>query len=286
MNFRQVRKKIKTISNVAKITKAMQMIAAVKMKRAIAQALEGKLYRKTLDDILREVLSQVDGSLTVDIPLLRTNTASKTLYILITSSKGLCGGFNVNVLKHLSANTDFKNAHFITIEKKGGAFLRRVGASIIADFSVVDAGVDIISAVFKVAEQGYLEGIYGDVKIVYNDFVSSFKYVPVITSLLPVLSVDSLRLEETAKETSLAHYLIEPSPNEILPTLIKDVLHEKIRSAILDSAAAEQSARMMAMKQATDAASDLIVGLTLLSNKLRQQSITYELLDIISAQTV
>ncbi len=285
MNFRQVRRKIKTISNVKKITKAMQMVAAVKMRKAQVAALEGKLYRKTLDAMLREVLSRVDASLATEIPLLTTNTSSKSLYVLITSNKGLCGGFNVNVLKFAVKSIDFKNADFILIGKKGGEFLRRVGANIIADFSTNDITTDSISSVFKLIENNYLEGVYGTVNVVYNDFVSSFKYEPTISQLLPVLSTDALQLEERDMSSNLSDYLIEPDPVVILPTLIKDVLQEKIRSALLDSNAAEQSARMMAMKQATDSASDLIVGLTLLSNKLRQQSITYELLDIISAQT-
>lgn len=283
MNFRQVRKKIKTISNVKKITKAMQMVAAVKMRRSILEAQEGKLYRRTLDSMLKEVLSRVDKSLIADIPLLTKNSSNKTLYILITSSKGLCGGFNVNILKHLIKNIDLKNSDFITVGKKGSSFLGRSGTSIMADFSSNDE-VDKISAIFKIASGAYLEGVYGSVALVFNDFISSLKYEPTISTLLPIMSVDSLSLEGPSKDINLTDYLVEPSPTEILPTLINDVLHEKIRSAILDSNASEHSARMMAMKQATDSATELITGLTLLSNKLRQQSITYELLDIISAQ--
>ena len=284
MNFRQVRRKIKTISNVKKITKAMQMVAAVKMRRAQLAALEGKLYRQTLDAMMREVLSRVDISLITEIPLLSTNSSTKTLCMLVSSNKGLCGGFNMNVIKFLLNNVDFKNCDFVTIGRKGSEFVRRMGGNIINDFSDPDEDTDVVSAVFKVLEDTYLEGVYGTVQIVYNDFISSLKYTPTKAQLLPIRSDEELHIEKKQSEEVFTDYLIDPEPATILPTLIRDVLHEKIRSALLDSDAAEQSARMMAMKQATDSASDLIVGLTSLSNKLRQQSITYELLDIISAQ--
>lgn len=284
MNFRQVKKKIKTVNNVKKITKAMQMVAAVKMRKAQNQAMEGKMYRITLDSMLSEVLSRTDNSLVSEIPLMVTNSSSKTLYVLVTSNKGLCGGFNVNILKHLAKNADFKDCDFLTIGKKGAEFVRRTGNSVIADFSYTEADTDIVSSVLKLCEQYYLEGMYGSVRIVYNNFVSSFKYEPTIAQLLPVQRGE--KLEETTLSTNelMSDYLIEPSPAEILPGLVRDVLLEKIRGALLDSSAAEHSARMLAMKQATDSANDVIINLTLLSNKLRQQSITYELLDIISAQ--
>lgn len=286
MNFRQVRKKIKTVNNVKKITKAMQMVAAVKMRKAQNQALEGKLYRTTLDSMLGEVLSRTDISLRSEIPLMVTNQSKKTLYILVTSNKGLCGGFNVNILKHLSKNIDLSTSEFVIVGKKGGDFARRMGLKVIADFSVGQEETDMVSAIFTVCEQNYLEGVYGCVMLVYNNFVSSFKYEPTISQLLPVAVSDNSINEVQEANLDLTDYVIEPDPATILPGLVKDVLKEKIRSSLLDSSASEHSARMMAMKQATDSATDVIASLTLLSNKLRQQSITYELLDIIGAQNV
>src|SRR3990167_7418388 len=135
MNFRQVRKKMKTISNVKKITKAMQMVAAVKMRRSIAEALDGKLYRITLDRMLRQVLSKTGSDISMSIPLMKENSSTQNLCFVVTSNKGLCGNFNVSVLKYLVMQTDFKKTDFIIFGKKGADLVRRLGGTIIADFS-------------------------------------------------------------------------------------------------------------------------------------------------------
>lgn len=277
MNYRKVKKKIKTVQNVQKITRAMQMVAAVKMKRAQDAATQGREYREILHSALTQVLSSVGKEYAADIELLRRPMGTRPLYIVVSSNKGLCGGFNVNLFKYAIRNVDIKNSDFIVFGRKGAEFLMRTGGTVIADF--VGVFEDEVSAVFDLCEQRYLEGTNGSISVVYNSFVSSFTSEPVTQQLLPfqMSSVDD------SAASDLKGYLIEPSAEELLPRLIEDVTKERIRSAILDSRAAEESARMMAMKNATDSATELEKNLTLVMNTLRQQSITFELLDMIAA---
>lgn len=283
MNFRQVSKKIKSVSNVKKITNAMQMVSAVKMRKAQNAAVQGRLYRQTLDRILQRVISTSSEISTFNIPWLQETAGEKHLYILVTSNKGLCGSFHTNLFKHLLVNMD-KNSEFITIGGKGAEFITRTGSKIAADFSDSMPFVDSVSAVSSLMADKFLSGEYKNVSIVFNMFVTTATSKPTIDQLLPVASIDELEKDDEDDAAYFADYLIEPSPQELLKPLIEDYVREKIRSAIIDSEASEHSARMMAMKSATENAGDLIFSLTLLRNKLRQGQITNELLDMIAAK--
>lgn len=286
MNFRQVRKKIKTIGNVKQITKAMQMVSSVKMKKAQTQAVEGRVYRDFLDAILQKMLGKADLS-DLDAGFLMQKDASsdaKDLYIIVSSNKGLCGSFNINIFKTLLTKTDTKKSEYITIGKKAADFLVRAGATVTADFSQSMPLVSNVSAVFSMAKKSFASGNYKSVHLVYNRFISTIKHETVITKLFPLSKEELVQENATEKKSAQAEYAVEPSPKEVFESLIIDYLEGKIRQAILDSEAAEHSARMMAMKNATDSAQDLIYNLTLLRNKLRQATITNELLDITTAK--
>lgn len=280
MNLRQVRKKIKSIGSVNKITKAMQMVSAVKMKRAQQVAIEGRPYRVALEEVIGRIISKIDvGS----SPLLQTaknnGTNKKELVIFISANKGLCGSFNVNLFRMLLKKENFENMDFVTLGKKGASFVVRTGHNITADFSA-QAFLTEVSAVFNLAMKSYLSGEYGKVSIVYNKFISTLKSEPLLETILPVTVTPSM--EETEKKNG--EYLFEPEKSLLFNKLIENYVEEKIRGAILNSEAAEHSSRMIAMKNATDNANDVIYNLTLLRNKLRQQKITYELLDMITAK--
>lgn len=289
MNFRQVRKKIKTVQNVKKITNAMQMVSAVKMRKAQRQALEGREYRQMLDRILKRIVTKASDIKDVNIPWMHQPEGNRTLYILVTSNKGLCGSFHTYLFKHLLDNVKPEKSDFICVGQKGAEFVTRLGSKVVADFSSQQPFADGISSIFSVIEEKYLSGGYGNVVLIYNQFISSFKNVPTLEPLLPIVELTALAEEETTKQVADSSaiptdYLIEPSVDELLRPLIEDYIREKLRSAISDSEAAEHSARMMAMKNATDNAGEVIYSLTLLRNKIRQSQITGELLDMIAAK--
>src|SRR3989338_704650 len=283
MNFRQVRKKAKTVQNVKKITNAMQMVSAVKMRKSQREALEGREYRAMLDEVISEVLSSKSMIKESKIPWIETTVGSRSLCILISSNKGLCGSFHSYLFKEVLDKQDLTTADFIVIGKKAAEFITRTRTKIIADFSSQIPFIDNVSAVFSVIEERYVSGQYSKVFVIYNKFITSFKNEPTIEKLLPITEIKQLDKENKEIRTAEADYLLEPSGSDLLKPLIDDYLKEKIRGAIRDSEAAEHSARMMAMKSATDNATELIFNLTLLGNKLRQTQITNELLDMVAA---
>ena len=283
MNLRDVRKKIKTVRNVKKITNAMQMVSAVKMKKAQAIALEGREYRRILDEALKRILSKTPDIQDLNIPWLQPSEGTKTLYVLIASNKGLCGAFHANLFKYAADTINTDTAEFVTVGQKGAEFASFFDGDVLADFSDQVPFTDNISGIFSFIEERYLSGQYKDVYVVYNKFISSFKNEPIAEQLLPVVDIEKLDKKVGGESELSASYLIEPSVEELLKPLIKDYAQEKLRSAISDSEAAEHSARMMAMKTATDNAGEVTNSLTLLRNKLRQTQITNELLDMIAA---
>ncbi len=278
MNLRQVKKKIKTIGNVKKITRAMELVAAVKMKKSQQAAIESKPYHDALETVIKKVVSVIDPSYSV---FLEENNAQKNLIILITTSKGMCGAFNFNLFREMFGLFKTENIDYITIGKKGAYFVQKIGKTVIADFSGGKA-IDAPSAIFDLSVEKYLKKEYKQVYLVYNRFISATKQLPVKEMILPV------RLEKEMADTEVKklseNYKIEPSPEKIINPLLKNFVEEKIRNAIISSDAGEQSARMLAMKAATDNANDLIYELTLMSNKLRQEKITNELLDMVTAK--
>lgn len=278
MNIRTVRKKIKSVGNVKKITKAMQLVSAIKMKKSQQQAQEGQPYRTHLEKIIEKMIATLDPGFS---RLMEKNilTKPKDLVIFVSSNKGLCGSFNFNLFRYLIKKVDFDKSDFITIGKKGALFVGKMGRTILADFSS-GPFIDSVSAVFQTALTAYLQNKYTQVILIYNKFISTLQFEPTATTLLPV----SRQLIEAMPVEPKGEYIIEPSAATIVDSLLRSVTEEKIRGAIADSEAAEHSARMVAMKNATDNAEDVIYNLILLRNKLRQEKITYELLDMVTAK--
>ena len=278
MNIRQVRKKIKTIDNVKKITKAMELVSAVKMRKAQQEEIEGRPYRDTLDSIITKISKLIDTKFSA---LLKDNKTTKELVILISSNKGLCGSFNFNLFRYSVKNIDFVKSDFIILGKKAGALVGKMGGKIIADFST-NKPLNSVSAIFNLSLKFFLDREYESVYLVYNRFISALRYEPVKEKILPVRFEAAKR--EDGQHGIEEEYLIEPSPEKIVDSLLRDFVEEKIRGAVISNEAGEHSARMISMKNATDNAGDLIYDMSLLRNKLRQQKITYELLDMITAK--
>ncbi len=217
MNLRQVRKKIKSISNVKKITKAMQMVSSIKMRKAQAAEIEGRPYRSGLQEIMEKISPGADPSFSKLMSTKNAKDKGKTLCIFVTSNKGLCGGFHVNLSRHIIKNYDYKSADFISVGKKGSVFLGKLGRTVIADFSS-HMFLTEVSAIFELALNKFLSGEYKKVDVIYSQFLSTLKNEIITQQLLPV-SLDFAKPKD--KKDLTGEYLIEPSPNEILDFVLR-----------------------------------------------------------------
>jgi len=287
MNIRVVRKKIKSIKNVKKITKAMEMVSAVKMRKAQQLEKESRPYREGLADLISKLAKKVDPSqarlLQVD-----TSLAKRKLVVVVTSNKGLAGSFNINVLRFFMAqHKDLNDIDFVTVGDKGAQFFGRLEkANILADFSGGNLLLES-SALFDFVLKKFESGLYKTISIVYSQFISTLRSNPTESVLLPLTDVESKSSNDVSYDTvrnKSLEIIIEPSPKIILEELLKSFIENIIRGALISSEAVEHSSRMMAMKSATDNATELIYSFTLLANRLRQEKITNDLLDMVTAK--
>ena len=279
MNLRQVRKKTKSVTNVKKITKSMQLVSAIKMKRAQQAAIEAKPYQEQLEAIINRVMYKKNES--ISSLLVKPKIEKKFLRIIISANKGLCGSFNIDLLRYLLKNNEKNKTDYIVVGKKAATFVSKIGETILADFSS-NQSLNNVSAIFTMVINSFLSGTYSKVSIIYNAFISTLKTETVEHTLLPFSLTSELKKESVKHLQN--EYIIEPNPEDIIDSLLKSYLEDKIRNSIVQSEAGEHSARMIAMKNATDNANDVIYNLTLLGNKLRQEKITNELLDMITAK--
>ena len=256
----------------------MQMVSAIKMKKAQQYALEGKPYRENLEKIIKKMVDSLDVKYSSLLTAEGVDT-DKKLVIVISSNKGLCGAFHFNLFRHILRNIDIRKSDFITLGRKGALFVNRAGGTILADFSQSDQ-METVSAVFRTALVAFLDGKYKEIVLVHNKFINTLRYDPLVKVILPV-KIENVLGGIVKIRTE---YIIEPSPETIIDALLRSFVEEEIRGAISESLAAEHSARMIAMKSATENAEDVIYNLTFLRNKLRQEKITYELLDMVTAK--
>lgn len=283
MNLRSLKVKIKSIGNVGQITKAMQLVSAVKMKKSQLVAAEGKPYRETLEETMQRIVvgkSQTEHPLT----LRRKNQELPILAIVLSSNKGLCGVFNFNLFRFIdrSLQHNYSRHQFLVMGNKAQQFLFHSGAKIIADFSAKLPFQDNVAAVYDFLLASFLGNQVSQVEIYYNRFVSSLTYEPTKKILLPIDT--SSFYDHGAKTTQTINYSVEPSPYKVLDGLFSFYIESTIRGAILESEASEHSARMIAMKNASDNTTELVEQLSLLRNGLRQARITNELLDMNTAK--
>lgn len=256
----------------------MQLVSAIKMRKAQAVAIEGRPYRMALEEIISRVTKSLDITSSTLVAN-KTKNSHRDLIIFVSSNKGLCGAFHLNLQRYILRSMDYKSADFITVGKKGAMFIGAMKREIVADFSSSTASSEI-SAVFELALKHFLNGDYRKVYLVYNKFISTLRSETVSEVLLP-LDFEAEQFKHTNNTNS---YTIEPMSDEIVDQLLRSYVEEKIRGAVVSSEAVEHSSRMIAMKNATDNATDVISSLTRLGNKLRQTKITYELLDMVTAK--
>jgi F-type H+-transporting ATPase subunit gamma len=280
-NTRDIRRRIKSVKNTAQITKAMQMVAASKMRKAQQLALDGRPYAQLLNRI-SAALNEV--TLNERHPLLEHREVKKEMVILISTDKGLCGALNTNLLRE-AAKFDSTKTIFVTAGKKGAQWAVRSKRDIHADFQLKDTPSFLeTKAISKLAIERFLDGTVDKVTLLMTRFVNTLTQVPVSFELLPVAPLPSNeKLMEDAHEKGPIDAIFEPNAEAVLDALLPYYAHFAVFRAVVEARAAEHSARMVAMKSATDNAKQLIKDLTLEYNKLRQANITKELLEITSA---
>jgi F-type H+-transporting ATPase subunit gamma len=283
---RDIRRRIKSIKNTAQITKAMQMVAASKMRRAQQTALAGRPYATLMNDVLAEVTSNA-GDFTH--PLLERRQERHRAVILVSTDKGLCGALNGNLLRE-AARFNKETTLFITAGRKGSQFVARTRRRLAAEFSYKDAPLFSEARIIsKFAQDLFLSGQVDRVDILFTNFVSTLNQKPDARVFLPVGEIRALTagLEGESFESELrkgaTEFQFEPDPAAVLGSLLPHYLNFFMYQILLEAKASEHSARMVAMKNATDNARQLVKDLTLEYNKIRQANITNELLEITSA---
>lgn len=276
---RDIRRRIKSVKNTAQITKAMQMVAASKMRKAQAAALAGRPYAQALNRVLVALKDRVDHSLH---PLLEVRDVKRELVLMISTDKGLCGGLNTNLFREVS-KFDTSKTEFVNIGRKGKQFLARTKRNLIADFEIGDHPSFLeVKQVSKFCVEKFLSGDVDKVTVLFSHFVNTLSQTPSAVTLLPIAALPVNEDVELPQEGS--SFMFEPSAYDVLDAILPYYIHFGVYQTILDSRASEHSARMVAMKSATDNAKSLVSDLTLEYNKIRQASITSELLEITTAQ--
>lgn len=284
-----IRRRIKGVKSTGKITRAMEMISAVKMRKAVQSVLAIRPYAESVIDLLCQLRFATKED---KHPLLISRDVKKELYVVITSNRGLCGAFNAQVIKRLrqilKSDADREQV-FITLGKKGESAVRRSKKEIIASFpDVVGAPtIEGMRAITKIIIEEFESKRVDRVVMVYTDYISVMTQVVKVRGLLPVTLKDTRKalnemdkIEEDKKETIKAEYLIEPSPKKVLWKMIPRLIEMELYHAMLESNASQESARMMAMRNATDAAKDMVSDLTLAYNQIRQGKITQEIAEL------
>ena len=285
---RDIRRRIKSVKNTAQITKAMQMVAAAKMRKAQQAALLGRPYAELMNAILAEAAPRIAA---FQHPLMEVREVKKRAVILVSSDRGLCGGLNSNLFREV-AKLDKNATVFITAGRKASQFIARTKRSLAAEFTYKDAPAFAEArAVSKFAQELFLKGEVDSVDVVYTHFVSTLVQQPKSIPLLPVGKIKAITVGVNAPEQELQNagprtdtFEFEPDEKTVLGDLLPHCLNFQMHQIMFEAKASEQSARMVAMKNATDNAQQLIKDLTLEYNKLRQANITKELLEITTAQ--
>jgi F-type H+-transporting ATPase subunit gamma len=282
-NLKDIRRRIRSVKNMQQITKAMKMVSAAKLRRAQERVVASRPYSTTITRILQNLAAHAGD---VSHPLLEAREEGAVLLVVVTADKGLCGGFNTNLIKAAAAfmrdNPD-KNFRLAAVGRRGRDFFRRRGADIVADY---------INVVGRQVEYGVAAGIgrdiidlylneelgIGRVYLVFSEFKSVISQKPVVTQLLPIGDFGEVADADAAS----VDYIYEQPPEEIFAQLLPKYVETQIFHAMIESVASEHGARMTAMDSASKNASEVIGRLTLYANRVRQASITNDIIEVVS----
>jgi F-type H+-transporting ATPase subunit gamma len=293
-NTQDIRRRIKSIRNTSQITKAMQMVAASKMRKAQQHALAGRPYAALMNKVLVSLQKRTDPTLH---PLLQIREVKTELVLIISTDKGLAGALNTNLFRE-AANLDQAKTTFVVTGKKARQFVARTKRELLADFELKDAPSFVeTKSLSRFCLEKFVNRDVDKVSVLYTHFINTINQRPVIQTLLPISGFDLPKgertegaidpigmIQRTEDVDPMLGYLFEPNALEVLDTMLPYYVDYQVFQMILDARASEHSARMVAMKNATDNANQFIKDLTLEYNKMRQASITTELLEIATAQ--
>ncbi|OFC71517.1 F0F1 ATP synthase subunit gamma [Alteromonas confluentis] len=277
---KEIKGKIGSIKNTQKITSAMEMVAASKMKKAQERMAHGRPYAQSMLKVIGHI---ANGNLEYRHPYLEERDEKRVGFIVISTDRGLCGGLNTNEFKLVTQKVrEYRDkgveVDFAALGSKACAFFNRFGGKLLAaETGLGDApSVSDVVGVVRVMLRAYDEGSLDKIYLVYNDFVNTMTQKPVMNQLLPLPKSE----DETLKHRW--DYIYEPDPKEILESLMVRYIESQVYQGVVENAASEQAARMVAMKAATDNAGNLIDDLQLIYNKARQAAITQEISEIVS----
>jgi F-type H+-transporting ATPase subunit gamma len=285
---RAIRDRIRSVGNTAKVTRAMELVAASKMRRAQDRALQARPYSQQMVRVLSQLAAYTEGQGSGDIaalhPLLGTREVESVEYVHITADRGLAGGLNGNMNRAgasmlLEHQPNVARVGVIPVGRKGRDFFRRSGMDLIAEFTELGdfPAFEDVRPIARIVMDDFLSGKADLVMIGYQRFVNAAVQRPTIFQLLPIQPP----VEVEGEKAKPVDFIFEPSPQALLETLLPRFVEMQLYAAVLEARASEQSARMVAMRQATDAANEMVGDLTLVYNKARQEGITAELLDIV-----
>ena len=283
---RDIRRRIKSVKGTAQITKAMQMVASSKMRKAQQAAINGRAFAA----LGREITSHVAAEATdYSHPLLEEREVRERALIVVSTDKGLCGALNSNLLREAS-KYDQKTTRFIAVGKKAAQFLARTRRNLVAEFTYHDTPTfSECQAIADCAKELFINGEVDQVDMLYTRFINTLSQKPDVHTVLPLTNPAERAAEQAPGQAlpggvSGRDYIFEPSVGEVLERLLTYELSFQVAQLLFEAKASEHSARMVAMKNATENAQQLIKALTLEYNKIRQASITTELLEIATAQ--
>ena len=285
-SIRDLRRRIQSITGTAQITKAMQMVAGSKMRKAQQAALDGRPFAYLLYRIQREATTRMGG---FSHPLLEKRQVRKRAVILIGADKGLCGALNSNLFR-IVAQFDPQSTEFVTAGRKAAQFVARTGRHLAAEFEYSETPhFPEATAIASFARDLFLKSEADEVQIVFTRFVNTLSQIPLVLDFLPIGEITEMKIPGMESEEELKaddiESMFEPNPEAVFSYLLSHYLNFYIYQVLLDAKASEQSARMVSMKNATDSAERLIKDLSLEYNKQRQGNITKELLEIAGGQT-
>ncbi len=306
---RELKRRIKSVNNTKKITRAMEMVAASKMRRAVAAVLAIRPYAHSAWSILTNMARAFEN---YEMPLLAVREVKNICIIVITSNRGLCGGFNSQLLRKVVSqvkkptllkvnrvgecriessvpDSEIK-IDFITVGRKGASLVSKLGKKIIASFDYLTymPKIEDVRSLAKLVMDDYADKKYDKVVIAYTDYISTISQQPKLRQILPVSKIDlekqlaemDIHAEELGLDEPPMEYKVEPDARSVLENILPRLVEMQIYHAILESNASKESARMAAMRNATDAAEEMGANLTLIFNQLRQAGITQEIAEI------
>lgn len=283
---RDLRRRIKSVKNTSQITKAMQMVAASKMRRAQQAALAGRPYADLMNSVLSEVTSRAGD---FSHPLMEKREVRRRAVVIISSDKGLCGALNSNLLRE-AAKQAGPDTIFICAGRRGAQYVARTKQNLEAEFSYKDAPLFAEGrSISRFVQELFLEAKVDQVDVLFTNFISTLNQKPELRTFLPIVEITGVDADLTGEggheslHKGSLEFKFEPDPSNVLGALLPHYLNYQMYQLLLEAKASEHSARMVAMKNATDNAKQLIKDLSLEYNKLRQANITTELLEITSA---